>query len=53
MTLAALITLIGQLGLAGAAWRLGTRLEKRLNVTDTRVTKLEVVCGISLPQSAE
>ncbi len=41
MDLAALITVLTQLGLAGAAWRLATALKGRVDNHEARITRLE------------
>lgn len=41
MDLAALITLIGQLGFAAAAWRMASALKVRVDDHEVRIVKLE------------
>jgi hypothetical protein len=38
---AAIVTVVAQLGLAGAAWRLATALKLRVDDHETRIVKLE------------
>jgi predicted component of type VI protein secretion system len=53
ITVAGLISLIGQLGFAAAAWRLATALRDRVENHEVRISVVEGVLGVAMSNAKE